>query len=102
MKERRIVTFLIIFSIVSIPIFYSISDNSGLLQGKLMNSGIENIYKKPPKVVYDLNVPLKNHMITRMKTYEAKAIEISKETVELYAKNLNMNNNIQETDSQFK
>lgn len=101
MNERKINWFLIVFAVVMIPIFYSISENSGLLQGKLINSGIDKIFQNTPHVRYDLNVPLRNHMVTRMKTYEAIGIKHNIKDVELYIQKLGIKNHIEETAEEF-
>ncbi|NLK20681.1 MAG: hypothetical protein GX308_01060 [Epulopiscium sp.] len=97
MREKRINWFLIVFAIISIPIFYSISENSAMIQGNL----IKGRDKKVPKVIYDLNTALKNHMISKMKTYELKSVQISKKDAESYAKKLGIDT-IKETNLEFR
>lgn len=101
MDERKINCFLIVFAIISIPIFYNISENSGILQGKLINSGLTGMLNITPRVVYDLNIRLENHMITRMKTYEAQGIKNTVKDVEFYGNKLDIKNNIEETPLEF-
>lgn len=101
MKIRRIIWFLIFFAIVSTPLFYYISENVWIIQTRLMNTNINGKMNKDSKKIYDLNVPLENHMITRMKTYKIISREITKDTVKMYAKKLDLSNNVIETSSLF-
>ena len=86
MNTRIKICLLILFSIVTTPLFYYISDNPGLIQNKLINSRIINKIGKKSTVIFDLNTSLENHMISHMKTYEIKAKSISKEELKNYAK----------------
>ncbi|NLJ88927.1 MAG: hypothetical protein GX327_09195 [Epulopiscium sp.] len=102
MNTRIKICLLILFSIVTTPLFYYISDNPGLIQNKLINSRIINKIGKKSTVIFDLNTSLENHMISHMKTYEIKAKSISKEELKNYAKKLDIKtDDIKEDSSSY-
>lgn len=101
MDERKINWFLILFAIIGIPILYYLSENSWMLRGMLLNSALGGILNQPPKVAYDLNIRLENHMISRMKTYEAQGIKKNLKDVEFYKGKLDIKNPIKETTLEY-
>lgn len=101
MDERKINWFLLLFAIIATPLLYYLSENSWMHQGMLMNSTAGGILSQPPKVVYDLNIRLENHMISRMKTYEAQGIRKTIKDVEFYKEKLNIKNTIKETPLEY-
>lgn len=92
MKNNKIIIcVLILFSLVTTPLLYYISDNPALIQGKLIHNSMLNKPGGKSKVIYDLNVPLDNHLISRMKIYEAKTKEIEEQEIKHYVKVLKLN-----------
>ncbi|WP_058486243.1 hypothetical protein [Defluviitalea phaphyphila] len=102
MNLKKLNCFLIIFSIIIIPLLYFINDNIELIQAKLINNEINYILRQSSKAIYDLNIPLKNYMISHMKIYKARGIKNNVEDVEYYMKKLNIKGTIQETPTEFK
>ncbi|HHW67610.1 hypothetical protein [Defluviitalea raffinosedens] len=101
MDVRKINWFLILFTIIGIPFLYYLSENSGLLPGMLMNSTVGGIFNPPQKVVYDLNIRLENHLISRMKTYEVRGIEKTLEDAEFYREKLDIKNPVKENPTEY-